>query len=225
MNLPSDFVKQTYDLKKPKGYAMADTFFVDRLIEIIEKYKITTIVESGVYEGRSTVEMSYLVDEVIGIDIFSRMLEMTSLRMLNNKRKNYKLYHGDSPKILLELIKELDNDHTIFFLDAHMSAEGMGSQAKAYWPIIDEIKSLPKNKGVIILHDIYVPNYGDLKLTHPQRLGYDTYIINEEKQRFDYDFIKEALTEWSPEHRVEYNSGDKTNADQRGIAYIFPTKN
>tara|TARA_A100001011_G_scaffold64341_1_gene64968 strand:- start:14249 stop:14926 length:678 start_codon:yes stop_codon:yes gene_type:complete len=225
MNLPSNFVKQTYDLRNEKGYATADTFFLNRLIELIKEYKITTIVEAGVFHGRSTVEMSYLVDEVIGIDIFSKMLEITALRMAKNSRKNYKLYHGNSPEVLSELTKEIDNDHTIFFLDAHMSAEGMGSEEKAYWPIIDEIKKLPRKKGIIVLHDIYVPNYGDLKLTNPQRLGYDTYIVNEVRQRFDYEFIEEALTEWSSDHRVEYNSGDKTNADQRGIAYIFPTKN
>ena len=75
MNLPSNFVKQTYDLRNEKGYATADTFFLNRLIELIKEYKITTIVEAGVFHGRSTVEMSYLVDEGIGIDIFSKMLE------------------------------------------------------------------------------------------------------------------------------------------------------
>jgi len=103
-----------------------------------------------------------------------------------------------------------------------MSASGDGSDENAYWPILDEIKSLPKNKGIIILHDVYVPIWGDLSLDDPKRLGYDTYVVNGKKQKFDYEFIKKDLMDWSPTHRIEYNNGNETSGDQRGVMFIYP---
>ena len=222
MSLPADFVKQTYDLPKQKDYALSDDFVVKKIYEIIKEYKITKVVEAGIYKGRSTVELSYLVDEVIGIEIYQKWVDETERRMKENFRTNYKIYKGNSPDILIKIIPELDLNHTIFFLDAHMSASGDGSDENAYWPILDEIKSLPKNKGIIILHDVYVPMWGDLSLHDPKRLGYDTYVVNGKKQKFDYEFIKKDLMDWSPTHRIEYNNGNETSGDQRGVMFIYP---
>ena len=225
MSLPSNFVKQIYDIAKPKGYALSDSFFVDKLYEIIKEYKITKVVEAGTYQGRSTVELSYLVDEVIGIELVEKYIDITTKRMIENSRTNYRIFRGSSPEVLPQIISEVDPDHTLFFLDAHCSAAGGGFQQDGYWPIRDEIRALPKNKGIIIVHDIHVPIWGDLGLHDPQRLGYDTYIVDSKRQRFDYGFIKNALTDWSPTHRIEYNSGDKTSGDQRGVGFIYPTNN
>ena len=52
MSLPSNFVKQIYDIAKPKGYALSDSFFVDKLYGVIKEYKITKVVEAGTYQGR-----------------------------------------------------------------------------------------------------------------------------------------------------------------------------
>jgi hypothetical protein len=53
------------------------------------------------------------------------------------------------------------------------------------------------------------------------RLGYDTYIVDGKEQRFDYEYIKDALMDWSPTHRIEYNQGYKSSGDSRGIGIIF----
>jgi len=221
--IPPGFVKQNYDLVKNKGYALSDTFFVAKLCEIIEDYEVTQVVEAGTFEGRSTVELSFLVDEVIGIELDEKYVDMTTQRLIDNKRKNYKIFLGNSPDILSKIIPELDLDHVIFFLDAHLSASGKyKGDTGGYWPILDEIKTLPKNKGIIILHDIHVPFWGDLEKHNPQRLGYDTYTIDNNPQRFDYEFIKDALMDWCPTHRIEYNNGMKTSGDQRGLIFIYP---
>ena len=102
-----------------------------------------------------------------------------------------------------------------------MSAAGLGSKAESYWPINDEIKVLPKNKGIIMVHDIFVPVWGELDKDDSNRLGYDTYIVDGKEQRFDYEYIKDALMDWSPTHRIEYNQGYKSSGDSRGIGIIF----
>ena len=111
--------------------------------------------------------------------------------------------------------KLLDLNHTIFFLDAHMRAAGLGSKAESYWPINDEIKVLTKNKGIIMVHDIFVPVWGELDKDDSNRLGYDTYIVDGKEQRFDYEYIKDALMDWSPTHRIEYNQGYKSDLNQQ----------
>ena len=104
MNLPVDFVKQTYDSLKQKDYALSDDFLVKKIYEIIKEYKITKVVEAGIYKGRSTVELTYLVDEVIGIEIYQKWVDETERRMKENFRTNYKIYKGNSPDILIQII-------------------------------------------------------------------------------------------------------------------------
>lgn len=221
MTLPKNFVKQTYDRPNQKGYATADTYFLERVLEIIDEYKINRIVECGTFEGRSTTELSFLVDEIIGIEIKEEYVRKTIDRLTDNSRSNFEIINGSSPQVLSELTTTLDFSNTIFFLDAHVSAAGVGGVADSYWPINDEIKVIPKNKGIIMVHDIYVPGWGDLGIHDSNRLGYDTYVVNGVKQRFDYEFIKDSLTDWSPIHRIEYNRGDKSSGDSRGIGIIF----
>ena len=221
MNLPKNFIKQTYDRPNNKGYATADTYFLDRVYEIIKEYNIDTIVECGTYEGRSTTELSFLVDEIIGIEISEKYVKETTNRLLNNSRSNFKIFNGNSPDVLSKLVDTMNFDNTIFFLDAHMSAAGLGSKAESYWPINDEIKVLPKNKGIIMVHDIFVPVWGELDKDDSNRLGYDTYIVDGKEQRFDYEYIKDALMDRSPTHRIEYNQGYKSSGDSRGIGIIF----
>jgi predicted O-methyltransferase YrrM len=179
-------------------YALDDSFLKEKIIDIIKKFNINTIVETGVHEGRSTLEFSYLVENVIGVDILEESILTAKKRIDNSNRTNVKLYVGNSPLVLSSIIDDIDTEHTIFFLDAHW---------ETYWPINDEIKTLHKNKGIIIVHDFLVPN-------HPE-LGYDAY----NNQPFNYEFIKQSLTDWSNSHRVEYNS--QANGSNRGVGFIY----
>jgi len=179
-------------------YALDDTFLKSKFHEIINQYGITTIVETGIHEGRSTLELSYMVSKVIGIEILQEAVDVTKQRLNEHNRTNVDLYVGNSPVILNQIVPTLDADKCVFFLDAHW---------EDYWPINDEIKTLPKNKGIIVVHDFVVPG-------HPE-LGFDSY----HNQPFTYDFIKQSLTEWSPTHRVEYNS--QANGSCRGVGFIY----
>ena len=108
MTLPKNFVKQTYDRPNQKGYATADTYFLERVLEIIDEYKINRIVECGTFEGRSTTELSFLVDEIIGIEIKEEYVRKTIDRLTDNSRSNFEIINGSSPQVLSELTATLD---------------------------------------------------------------------------------------------------------------------
>ncbi len=184
------------------NWALDDSFLKQKMEEIIREFGITTIVETGVHYGQSTLDFSKMVDNVIAIDILPESIdEATKLVITENKRENVKFICGNSPDVLKEIKNQIDASKTIFFLDAHWWD---------IWPINDEIRSLEKNKGIIIVHDFLVPNRPDL--------GFDTY----KGQPFTYEFIKESLTNWCPDHVLEYN----TNADgcRRGVGFIYSNK-
>jgi len=181
------------------NWALDDSFLKAKMKEIIEKYQITTIVETGVHYGQSTLDFSKMVDKVIAIDILQESIdEATRLVVTENKSENVTFICGNSPDVLKEIKNDIDASKTLYFLDAHWWD---------IWPINDEIRSLEKNKGVIIVHDFLVPGRPDL--------GFDTY----KGQPFTYEFIKDALTDWCPDHVLEYNS--IADGCQRGVGFIY----
>lgn len=182
----------------PRKYALQDIYLKEKLVEIIEKYNITTIVETGTFEGKSTVEFAQLVPKVYGIELSDKFIKETSVRLKKHNVNNVTLVKANSPEGLKQIMPELDVDKTLFFLDAHWNT---------YWPILDEIDSIEKNKGIILIHDFKVPNNDEL--------GYDSY----KNQPLDYDFVKTALDSWCPTHRVEYNN--KAYFEVRGVAFVY----
>jgi SAM-dependent methyltransferase len=182
-------------------YALDDNFLKQKIKEIVDQYKITTIVETGVHMGQSTLEFANMVDKVYAIDILQESIDTAKQYVeVENKKDNVVFIIGNSPEVLKQISGEFDANKTIFFLDAHWWD---------IWPINDEILSLENNKGIIIVHDFLVPD---------RQFGFDFY----KDQPFDYEFIKESLTSWSPNHVLEYNR----NADgsRRGVGFIFSKK-
>jgi predicted O-methyltransferase YrrM len=175
-----------------------DSFLIQKLEEIVDKYGITTIVETGVDRGDSTVYFAQMVDNVISIEINPRSIDITAERLRLLDINNVELVKGNSSSVLLTLMHKIDVNKTLFFLDAHWGA---------YWPLIDEIDAISRNKGILVIHDAQVPN-------HPE-LGFDTWNGN----ALNYDYIKNALTNWSKNHRVEYNEFSST---ARGCMFVYP---
>lgn len=184
------------------NYALDDEFLKSKIEEIVAEYGITTIVETGVHYGQSSLEFSYMVDKVYAVDILQESIdEATRLIVTENNRKNVTFICGNSPDVLKQIKNEIDASKTIFFLDAHWWD---------IWPINDEIRSLEKNEGIIIVHDFVVPDR--------PAFGFDTY----KGQPFTYEFIKDALTDWCPEHFLEYNRN--ASGCRRGVGFIYSKK-
>ena len=184
------------------NYALDDEFLKSKIEEIVSEYGITTIVETGVHYGQSSLEFSYMVDKVYAVDILQESIdEATRLIVTENNRKNVTFICGNSPDVLKQIKNEIDASKTIFFLDAHWWD---------IWPINDEIRSLEKDKGIIIVHDFVVPDR--------PAFGFDTY----KGQPFTYEFIKDALTDWCPDHFLEYNRN--ASGCRRGVGFIYSKK-
>ena len=181
------------------NWALDDLCLKAKMEEIIEQYGITTIVETGVHFGQSTLDFSGMVDKVYAIDILQESIdEATKLVINENKKENVTFICGNSPDVLKQIKNEIDSSKTIFFLDAHWWD---------IWPINDDIRSLEKNQGVIIVHDFVIPDRPDF--------GFDTY----KGQPFNYEFIKDSLTEWCSSHRLEYNR--EAVGCKRGVGFIY----
>lgn len=181
-------------------HALQDVILLDRLWEIIYNYNINVVVETGIDKGWSTVAFSNLVSLVIGIDINPAAIETASRNLKDSGRDNALLVLDNSPDALRKLEPILPSQ-TLYFLDAHWGN---------YWPLLDEIAAIKRGAGVIVFHDIFVPD-------HPE-LGHDSY----GGQRLDYEYVKPALDRWSPSHRIEYN--ERAEAPfPRGVAYAYPS--
>jgi predicted O-methyltransferase YrrM len=183
-----------------------DKFFLAKLEHLVEKYNINTIVETGIWIGNSTVFFAQLVEKVYGLEINPEFIEKTSKRLQDYNLNNVTLLQGHSSILLLDLMHKIDAERTIFFLDAHWYA---------YWPLFDEIDAISKNKGIIIVHDVKVPN---------ANLGYDQW----NGMELSYENLKPNLLKWSKNHKIEYNSENdgKYNPSEgilgTGIMYVYP---
>lgn len=178
-----------------------DLYFAEKVREIVRDYGITTFVETGVDKASTAMTVARICDKYIGIELKNESCELAKKRFEENGITNAEIIRGNSPVVLLSLMHTLDVSKTIFFLDAHWNS---------YWPLLDEIDTITRGKGIIIFHDMVVPG-------HPE-LGYDCYGGN----CLDYNYVQEALTRWSKTHRIEYNT-KAAHVAPRGIGYAFPS--
>lgn len=184
-------------------FSLQDIVLRERLRQIVREQGIRCVVETGVDKGLSTVEFSKMADYVFAVDNQMPALQTAydnlgkAGRFLN---PNVTLCYGNSPFILWSL-QPLLPDETLYFLDAHW---------QEYWPILDEIRAIRPGTGVIVIHDMVVPD-------HPE-LGYDGY----NGCNLDYVYVKDVVKKWSPTHRVEYNESTEGTAFPRGCGFFFP---
>jgi predicted O-methyltransferase YrrM len=139
-----------------------------------------------------------MVDKVYSIEINQQSIDKTQERLNLLNISNVDLIKGNSSSVLLTLMHQINVEKTLFYLDAHWGA---------YWPLLDEIEAISRNKGILVIHDAQVPE-------HPE-LGFDTWNRN----TLNYDYVKEALSKWSKTHRIEYN--EKSDI-ARGCMFVYP---
>jgi predicted O-methyltransferase YrrM len=182
--------------------ALLDGKLRARLAEIIATRGITTVVETGIDRGGSTMLFSEMVHHVIGIDNDRGKVDIVKTSLRERGIENVTLVCLNSPDALREEFEGgLDASQTLFLLDAHW---------QAYWPLKDEIRAIPRGKGVLVMHDARVPGCPDL--------GVDEY----NGQELSYEYLQDVLTEWSPTHRVEYND-NTAEFPRRGVMFVYPS--
>jgi len=181
--------------------ALLDGQMRARCAEVIASRGITTVVETGIDRGGSTMLFSQMAERVIGIDNDPGKVQTVRAALRARDIKNATILQSNSPDALHVLVEQgLDASSTLFLLDAHW---------QAYWPLKDEIKAIPRGQGVLVMHDARVPGCPNL--------GVDEY----NGQELSYEYLKDVLTDWSPHHVVEYND-DTAEFPRRGVMYVYP---
>lgn len=114
------------------------------------KFDIKTLVETGTYLGVMVNAVKDMFDEIYSIELDKKLAERAKEKF--KKDKNVQVLSGDSSKVLLGILKKLD-ERVLFWLDAHYSG-GITARGKKETPVLDELKLIAKhNKNHVILID------------------------------------------------------------------------
>jgi hypothetical protein len=198
--------------------ALDDFFAKKEITELVKKFKINRIVETGTYLGWSTKILSDMVNNVDTIEVNKIYYNRSKLNL--SDKKNINTHYGNSPEILNKIINKREN--ILFFLDAHWDK---------YWPLKDELNviSEKKIKPVICIHDFFVPNGNLLRQGNNfiiveegkgSKFGYDEY----ENQPLTFDLIKKEIYMIYGDD-YEYHYTEQIEKVNSGIIYIYPKKN
>lgn len=172
---------------------------------LIEKWDITTFVETGTQRGATALWASDRVDQVITVELDEVRYDESCD---NLKGAGVLQLLGDSADALRRMTFN-PNERVLFYLDAHsITGTPIISELASIGYLIERFYLMP----VIAIHDIEVPG-------HPE-LGFDRY---EDGTVLNIDLIKGAIFELGMEDwPVRYNSIPDGAA--RGFCYITPTE-
>lgn len=136
--------------RDPENMSLEESF----LAMIAQATQAEIIVETGTYLGDSTIKMARKFKQVHTIELGVELFEKAQKRFV--KKKNIRSYQGDSAKLLPDIIKQLKNSKTVFFLDAHFSMADT-AQGDENTPILTELEIIRKAKlsnATIIIDDL-----------------------------------------------------------------------
>jgi hypothetical protein len=185
-----------------------DHFIAGEFLRLRDKYKLTAAVETGSYEGDTTLWLARHFAKVATCELAPDKFSFCQDRFAREKL-SVSLYPGSSDKLLPAIIADLALGHdTMFFLDAHTSGFVEG-----YCPLIQELRAIAtaKLRPVIAIHDFQEPT---------RTLGWDTY----NGQDYTLEWIAPHLDviygagRWSHYH----NTPDRAAGARRGIVYVEP---
>ena len=184
--------------------ALEDNFVYQEFKNLINRFNIKKIIETGTYYGWSTMKLAEFGIDVTTIEYSKENHSIANDNFSKSNFLNIKSMLGSSPDVLKEILTEEDND-IILFLDAHWYD---------YWPIHDELRVCieKKIKPVIIIHDFFVPDEnGNAKF------GFDKY----GEQSLDFNYIKNFLIEIYGENNYDYHYNNESDNVGQGLIYIY----
>ena len=200
--------------------ALEDKFAYKEFKNLISKFNVKKIYETGTYLGWSTIKLSEFNLPVYTIEVNTNYIVES-----HNNLKNIKNVHviwGKSPEILDSLcIKNEEN--SLFFLDAHWNEN---------LPILDELDVIKRTKNpIIIIHDFFVPGGDKIRGKHfdgyaivndlsGSKFGFDSY----GDITLNYEYIKDKLDEIYP-NGYDYHYTTEIDCVDSGLIYIYPKIN
>lgn len=190
---------QAYERRNLEGFE-GDTIMHDTIKDLIKRWHIDLVVETGTYLGGTTRKFAQMCKEVVTIEI-NQAFFMRAQNTLKNI-PNVQMILGDSVVELPKVIHQHKGKGILFWLDDH-------------WydniPLLAELEIIAESgiSCLIAIHDFKVPD-------HPE-LGFDSY----GKVVFDWDYIKEGVEKiYGDRYEIRYN--EKAVGAKRGLIIITP---
>lgn len=163
------------------------------LLQLKDKFNVNILVETGTFLGDTVEYFKNKFSKVFSIELAEELFAKARKRFENDA--NVTILHGDSGKLLKDLIKDL-NEPTLFWLDGHYSSEFyMGDEfiktAKGEMdtPIIEELQTILSSPldHVVLIDDARLftgltdyPTIGRIKkLVRNKKRGYDFSVSND----------------------------------------------
>jgi hypothetical protein len=106
--------------------------------EYQQKYRYTSLVETGTYMGDMVEAQKARFKKIISIELGVDLYMKAKKRFENDK--NVFIVQGDSGKVLPKILLEL-NEPAIFWLDGHYSA-GITAKGEKECPIFEELEAI-----------------------------------------------------------------------------------
>ncbi len=133
-----------------------------------QKHHCNVLIETGTYLGEMIEYQADYFDKVYSVEISDLFYRFSSDRL--KKRKNISIIHGDSSKVLAQIIEKLDlTDRILFWLDGHYSGgrTGMGGVVCPIYEELACIFNMRDGRDLILIDDARLFNgmegYPDLE--------------------------------------------------------------
>lgn len=176
-----------------------DTIFAAEFQRICNQYKINTIIETGTYQGATTLEFAKMAPIVHTIEINNEWYQKALGRLKDCK--NVRTHLGNSVQLLPGILKDVEQP-VAFFIDSHWYED---------LPLKRELEIIAEAKltdPIVIVHDCLVPG-------HPE-LGYDVY----GGVPISFETMEKGLNSiYKNGCKIQYNT-EATGA-KRGILYCL----
>lgn len=153
-------------------------------------HPIRNFIETGTYKGDTTIVAASVFAHVYTMEINRALYEQVQEKLV--PFPNIHSYHGDSVKILPEIMKQSTGD-CMWFLDAHQSGSDTGNNGTNV-PLYDEFEAIfglevnhSPRRGIVIVDDVRLfDRYWDWK-------GISTASIQERLGRYGIQILKQFI--------------------------------
>lgn len=181
-----------------------DTFIQAEIRKIVNEFGIKTIIETGTYQGNTTLDFATMVKKVFTIEVNETYYNLNIKKFIG--KSNIVTIRNSSPKGIEQIISGkygIVEKPILFYLDAHWGA---------YNPLLDEFEMI-KNfnlKPIIAIHDFKVPD---------KDFGFDKF---SDGTPYTYEFIEPHIKKIYGTTKFKYYYNDQATGSNRGIIYITP---
>lgn len=185
-----------------------DNLVWNQFCDLVDKFSITTVVETGTYLGQSTRDFATKVESVHTIEINDKFFKQAKINLA--QFDNVIMYQGDAASILPSILSNVESSPTLFFLDSHWYKDKSLEREVA---LLADFYSARILKPVLMLHDFKVPDRPEF--------GYDSY----DGVDFEFRLIEPEISKlYVDNFEIMYNVGICPHATHnRGCLIIVPS--